>query len=187
MRFEVNPHAEDQSWRKVKSVHLDGELLTGCLGADDGIGWVRELVPDPDKPGYFMHDGVEFLTRERRGKVVITMRDTSRDWDADRKGGAKVQVGRAENGDILVQVYSIVRPGAIKQMRLELSHLPAGIEAQAQKAGLVAGRAAEMLGEQFGDSVDPSDAARVALGLATEMLLAEQGGRTNLILDQQAG
>jgi hypothetical protein len=191
VRFEVDTDARaDQSWRKVRSVHLDGVLLVGCLAADDVEGWVRELIPDPDKPGYFKHDGVEFLTRERRGRVEIALKDTSRDWDRERRGATRVQVGRDPmTGDILVQVFSVVRPGAIKQMRLALGGLPAGLDAKAQKAGMTAGAAAELLCEQFGDAVDPAAAARTAIEQCTAMLLAEQapGGGSNFIVDQAAG
>jgi hypothetical protein len=81
-----------------------------------------------------------------------------------------VGVARASNGDLLVQVYSLARPGAIKQLRKEYLTLPLEDAGICQAAGVMAGGAAEMLCSQFGDRLDPSECARVAVEQCYQML-----------------
>jgi hypothetical protein len=159
--------------RRVKEVTVDGQVARMVLTADEEEGLIRHIASDAK--GHPIVIGGELSVLESRGKVVVTLATGERDWDKGRTGEAKVAVGRAPNGDLLVQVYSIVRPGAIKQVRKEARTLRAGRAALCQEAGLLGGYAAELLCDKFGDNLDPSECARVAVEQALKMIDDEEG------------
>lgn len=158
--------------RRIKRVTLNG-LSVASVTADEELGYVDELCMEDGK---VVMIGDQPVTRRMTGKVVIELLPKNeRDWDAERKmPGVKVQVGRDRNRDILVQVVSWARPGAIKQGRMDYASLPATPAAQCQKAGAAAGMLAEMLCTQFGDRLDPSEAAKVAIEQCAKMLSEER-------------
>lgn len=160
--------------RRVKQVTLNGRPMLGIVTADEEEGFIIALVRDP-LTGEWQRNGSEFQTLRETGKVVIElMPKGEREWDPTRKaqgGHVRVQVGiDPSTGDLLVQVFSVVRPGALKQARLPSLRLPAGKTATCQAAGTLAGVVAEALCEQFGDTLDPSAAAAEAVRQCARML-----------------
>lgn len=187
MRFSVErgDRAYDPSHsRRVKSVSVDGEPpLAMVLTADEEEGLVRHVAADP--AGNPIITGGELTILETRGRVRIElMPKGERDWDSSRRGQTKVAVGRDRNGDLLVQVYSIARPGAIKQVRKDALTLRPDTGGLCQDAGLLAGYAAELLCAQFGDRIDPSECARTAVEQCLRMAMDGEGTVDG---DQQAG
>lgn len=178
MRISIvrgDPGYDPTHQRRVERVTLDG-LPIMAVTADEEQGFADELVMAEGQIALNLNG--EPITRRVTGKVVIKLRDDGRRWDKDRRlDGVKVQVGRDRNLDILVQVFSWARPGAIKQGRMHYQELPSGDAAVCQKAGMTAGAMAEMLCEQFGDRLDPSECARVAFEQCHAMLQAERGPR----------
>lgn len=161
--------------RRVKRVTIDG-LPVACATADEEEGFVDELMMEDGRIKLDPTDGSP-LTRRMVGAVKVElMPEEARAWDNARTGEAKVRVGREPGtGDILVQVYSIARPGAIKQGRLPLkAHLGRTQASLCQAAGTVGGAMAEMLCEQFGDRIDPSAAARAATEQCFRLLTDER-------------
>lgn len=180
MRISIvrgDPGYDPTHQRRVERVTVDG-LPVLAATADEEQGFVDEVCLEPGTNRIAV-DPVSGhpLTRRVEGRVHIVLRPKAdRDWDRSRRGEAKVQVGRDANGDVLVQVYSHARPGAIKQGRMARAELPSTRMALVQKVGLTAGALAEMLCEQFGDRLDPSECARVGLEQACRMLEAEARG-----------
>lgn len=171
MRFSIErgDRAYDPAHsRRIKHVKIDGKVVQMALTADTTEGLVRHVAAGPDGMP-IVHNG-EMTILESRGKVEIELLDAEKRWDKERKGEAKVGVARAANGDLLVQVYSLARPGAIKQVRKEYITLPRDPSGICQCAGVLAGYAAELLCDQFGDSLDPSECARVAVEQAHHMV-----------------
>jgi hypothetical protein len=180
MRFSIvegRPGYDPTHQRRVERVTVDGVDVDGCIEADEELGYALKLAPDLERGGFQRDPQGGYVTLRVSGRTEVRLRTAERDWDASRRGEAKVQVGRDANGDVLVQVYSHARPGAIKQMRLERLNLPASGPELCQRAGMCAGAAAEMLAEQFGDRLDPSECARVAVEQASRMLAGEAGGK----------
>lgn len=179
MRFSVLKRAPDydpSSAKRIMGVGVDGKMIVNCVEADEEQGYALALMTDPLDPKKFLMDPVDgtYTLARVTGKVSIVCREADpRQWDPNRKGEAKVQVGRDTNGDILVQVYSNARPGAIKQIRMNRQELPSGHNAIAQKAGACGGYAAELLADQFNDTIDPSAAASEAARQCAIMLRAE--------------
>lgn len=169
-----DPGYDPTHTRRVQRVTVDG-LPVVSVTADEEQGFVDELVID-SATGRAVLDPVDGspLTRRVTGRVRIELRKASdREWDASRRGEAKVQVGREPGtGDILVQVYSHVRPGAIKQGRIARLAQTGRMETM-QLAGVTAGAIAEMLCDQFGDRIDPDECARVALDQCMKLLMDE--------------
>lgn len=181
MRFSIvegRPGYDPSHQRRIKEVLVDGIAVDGCIEADEEAGYALRLAPDLVSGGFHRDPAGGFSTLRVAGRVEIRLAAKgAADWDETRKAdGAKVRVGRDANGDVLVQVYSVVRPGAIRQMRLLRADLPSSAAMVAQKAGLVAGAAAEHLCEQFRDTIDPEDCARVAVEQCSIMLAAEAKG-----------
>lgn len=178
MRFSVErgDRAYDPSHaRRIKRVTVDGREVPMAITADEEEGLVRHIAANPD--GSPIVAGGQMSVLESRGRVVVEMVKEDRAWDAERTGEARVAVARHPSGDLLVQVYSLARPGAIKQMRCEALHVPSDGAALCQKAGAMAGAAAELLCDQFNDKLDPSECARVAVEQALAMVRDEHRTR----------
>ena len=179
MRISIEPgdRAHDpQQARKVLSVHVDGVLYPYVLTADSDEGFVRCLAAGED--GQPIRDGDRYRTLEVRGQVVIALSSTETYWDKTRRpdgAHSKVAVGRLD-GSLVVDVYSAVRPGAIRRMTLDRAEEPGNAVMAAQRVGLLAGAAAENLCGRFGDTIDPSEVARVAVQQATLLLADEARG-----------
>lgn len=154
--------------KRIKYIKCDGHIIDMPLTADTDEGLVRHVAANPG--GQPRISAGQMVILESRGRVEIEWLDEAKRWNKERSGGARVAVGRASNGDLLVQVYSIARPGAIKQLRKELVTLPAEAAGLCQTAGLLAGAAAEQLCEMFGDRLDPSECARVAVEQCYQMI-----------------
>lgn len=161
--------------RRVRMVTVDGSMAANCVTADDQEGFALCLTHDPINGGFLKEaDTGEYVLSRYAGKVEILLASADPlKWDPKRRGEAKVAVGRAPNGDVLVQVYSNARPGAIKQITMHRVNLPSGAAAVCQKAGACGGYAAELLAEQFRDTIDPSAAAAEATRQCAIMLRAE--------------
>lgn len=159
--------------RKVKKITVDGVEVT-AITADEEEGFADCLQIDPNEPGKLLTDADGPVLRRLTGKVVIELHQDGRSWDKARRGEAKVQVGRCpQSQDILVQVYSVVRPGAIKQGRLARAQQPGDEAALSQKIGLTGGWLAELLCDEYGDTIDPSQAARSAMEQGVRMIRDE--------------
>lgn len=156
--------------KRFESVTVDGRSVMACT-ADEEEGFA--LVICADERGKPQSINGEIVTKVMRGKVVIVPFKTERDWDKNKVMATKVQVGRDINGDLIVQVFSAVRPGAIRQARMELAHQPSTQVACAQRMGMMAGMAAEHLCMTFGDTVNPDECARVAIEQALELFRGE--------------
>lgn len=154
--------------KRIKHIKLDGKEVVMPLTADTVEGLVRHVAAGPD--GMPIVTAGDMTILESRGRVEIEYLDEATRWNKERTGEARVAVGRASNGDLLVQVYSLARPGAIKQLRKEYLTLPSQGWGICQTAGLLAGAAAEQLCEQFGDRLDPSECARVAVEQCAQMV-----------------
>ena len=127
MRISIvrgDPGYDPTHQRRVDRVLLDG-LPVLCATADEEQGYVDELVLDgaTGRVAVDPTDGSP-LTRRVAGRVAIHLaQKDARAWDRDRRlDGVRVQVGREPGTrDLLVQVYSWARPGAIKQGRIDLA------------------------------------------------------------------
>jgi hypothetical protein len=157
MRISVIPGDPGYDQQRY-AVTLDGQAIMSPVIADEERGFVTTLASGPDGELLRQENGNLVLTT-LHGKVMVTPIQEERDWDKRRRGETRVQVGRQPNGDLVVQVFSVVRPGAIKQATLALKNQPRDL---AQAAGVMAGGLAELLAEQFGDFLDPSAAANMA-------------------------
>jgi hypothetical protein len=167
--IERSDRAYDPTYgKRIKFVKLDGKVVDMPLTADTVEGLVRHVAADREGNPIMAAGQMSIL--ESRGRVEIEWLDEAKRWNKDRSGEARVAVGRASDGDILVQVYSLARPGAIKQLRKAYSTLPSSHAAICQAAGAMAGAAAEMLADQFGDKLDPSECARVGVEQCYQML-----------------
>lgn len=181
MRFSIvegRPGYDPRHSRRVERVEVDGRPVEACIEADEEQGYALCLSPDRERGGFLRDPQGGLVTLRVSGRTVVTLRRGDRDWDKGRVGrSTEVRVGREPGtGDLLVQVHSWARPGAIKQGRLargaQLDLMPAAL---AQRCGVVAGAVAEMLCDQFGDRLDPSECARVAVEQASQLLAAERG------------
>lgn len=177
MRISIvkgDPGYDPTHTRRVRSVTVDGTPYA-AVTADDQEGFADVLCTENGRVQMDPFSG-QPLTKRLLGRVVIELMPRGeRDWDQGRRGEAKVRVGREPGtGDILVQVYSAVRPGAIKQGRMHRAQLPSGDAAVCQKVGVTAGALAEMLCDQFRDTIDPDQVAREALTQASLMLRDER-------------
>jgi hypothetical protein len=85
-----------------------------------------------------------------------------------------VAVGRLD-GRLVVDVYSAVRPGAIRRMTMDRA-TEAASASVAQSVGICAGAAAEHMCEHYGDTIDPSEVARVAVEQCVRLLADEARG-----------
>lgn len=175
-RAYVSPGSAES--RRVKSVHVDGVLYEGCVTIDTDEGYVKCFKPsDCGTPGKFAPPiGDRFPMIEVRGNVVLELageRDWSKDHAPDR-AHSKVAVGRLD-GLLVVDVYSAVRPGAIRRMTMS-ADAERRSTSVAQNLGACAGAAAEDLCERFGDTIDPSEVARVAVEQCARLLADEAHG-----------
>jgi len=179
LRISIEPgdRAYDPSRsRKVLSVRVDGLVYPYVLTADSDEGYVKCLATD--EAGQPVPEGDRYRTLEVRGTVLIELSTGERDWDATRSpdcAHSKVAVGRLESGLLCVDVYSAVRPGAILRMTLAAEQ-ESTAAVTAQRLGAAAGAAAEDLCERFGDTIEPSEVARVAVEQASLLLADEARG-----------
>lgn len=177
MRISIvrgDPGYDPTHTRRVRRVTVDG-LPVACATADEEQGFADEIVMEGGRVALDPTDGSP-LTRRLVGRVRVELEpQDERRWDANRRlDGVRVQVGREPGTrDVLVQVFSWARPGAIKQGRIDALHQPSSAAEMCQRAGAVAGAMAEMLCDQFGDRMDPSEAARVAVEQCARLLSEE--------------
>jgi hypothetical protein len=78
-------------------VKLDGEVVPGCVEADDVIGWVKRMVPAPDQPRN--HPGIVYLqgregpmTEIVKGDVELLMIKYEYDENGKTVGNETVQM-----------------------------------------------------------------------------------------------
>lgn len=178
MRISIEPgdRAYDLTQgRKVLEVRVDGVLYPYVLTADTDEGYVKCLAAGED--GRPIAVGDRFKTLEVRGQVTVAFAGNDRDWDrsaAPDAAHSKVAVGRLD-GELVVDVYSAVRPGAIRRMTMS-AEAERRSTSVAQNLGACAGAAAEHLCEHFGDTIDPSEVARVAVEQCRRLLADEARG-----------
>jgi hypothetical protein len=177
MRISIDP--QDRAFGRtpagLKAVTVDGVHYPMVITADEEEGYVlayrQPLQVDPKSAGPDMR----YLTIEVRGKVVLEW--DQRRWDKDRRATTatygEVKVGRDADGSLVVRVMSAVRPGAGRQLRLPAASVPSSRMQLVQKAGAMAGAAAEDMCERFGDTLDPSECAKAAIDAACRMLEGE--------------
>jgi hypothetical protein len=175
MRISIisgDPGYDEKHTRRVKNVYLNGEVIQSPITADEEQGFVLCLISDGN--GGVKKDPVsgDYELERLEGRVHIELHPPgARDWDKNRKGAVKVRVALDTNKDLLVQVFSVVRPGALKQGRLKAQLFSgSGTMQICQSAGILAGAIAEALCEQFGDTMDPSEVASTAIRECSRMI-----------------
>lgn len=111
--------------------------------------------------------------RIRRGaatKVTVSIIHDDGRGTLDPLTGRITPATRQAGHYVVVSVYSLIKPGVIKQGELPLNqHNAAGMRKQ---VNLMGGLLAELLCEEYGDKLDPDECARAASEAWTDTMSA---------------